>query len=185
MASDMQKVSCNLLQNNSFEEEGFWSGGSYSTDEAYEGNHSYCLTGSESGDTTAVQHLILNKGDTYVLSAYVKNEEGAKDSSTAGLSMEYESASGAVVSSPISTIDKGNGWQRVSVSITLSADAATRNVDLILHKRGTGSAYFDCIQVEEGTVPNRFNLMEDPDFYHFDENTPPWHWDISNGAGMS
>lgn len=83
----------------------------------------------------------------------------------AALTASYQNSSGTWVHVYSDYVSGTNDWKRYDLAFTVPADAASATVLI----RGnlieeTGTAYFDAFQLEEGTVPSRYNLIENGDF---------------------
>lgn len=106
---------------------------------------------------------------TYTLSAWLKRDSVA--SSTGGgayLRVQYTKSDGisGFLYSPYLTGTQ-EVWERQEFSFTLPSDAASSTVYLgIGIREATGSLWVDNIQLEEGTLANRYNLIENGDFTH-------------------
>lgn len=175
--SKVQKISMNLLKNHNAEvmndawASGAWSGstgtGTFAGNEKYFGNTSLKV---EKTNTMARYHfyqpVTVEKGKTYTFSSYVKRSGisnvngkgafifvGAKDSANNSLYFESEKVSG--------TAD----WERLEVTFTVPSDSASNTVNVAAGiTEETGTAYFDALQLEEGSLANRYNLVENADF---------------------
>lgn len=110
----------------------------------------------------------------YTLSAYVKTEAitvGTGDNAGAVLMVVRVNADQShtilATSKPmIGTTDLNinQGWKRVSVTFTVnSGDAPDLKIMGGLNN-SIGHAWFDCFQIELGSVANTFNLINDPSF---------------------
>ena len=126
----------------------------------------------ESTNTTSYgrygQYISLTKGKTYTFSAYVRTANEVSYGPDAGtyLRVEYKDSTGTYQGRESRRIRNTYGeWALLDVTFTLPANAASTDVIfyvLQLHFRGT--SYVDCLQVEEGQVGNRRNLIENNDF---------------------
>ena len=170
----------NRLRNHSFERStnSNWSKSSgsaaFATDAYYLGAKSMKLTGS---GAWATQDVSVTAGYFYTFSAYVKT--GAA-STNAAVSMEFLNASGntlsTVTSNPIDyeTAD----WQRICVSGQAPTGAVTVRVRCMTG--GTGSAWFDCVQLEMGASVNPYNLVENGSFS--DSGVSVWTMEGNTGS---
>ena len=146
------------------------------------------LTGS--GNTYYRQKVEgLTKGGTYTLSAYVKvgNVTATAENKYTGAHLQITTVGtdGAtdepVRSEAISeTTDTGidNGWRRITATVTIPQDTASTYVYLCLRNMN-GTAYFDCIQLESGSVANSFNILENSSFEK-SSNGLPTGWSAIN-----
>lgn len=180
----------NYLINHSAENSGNWtslywmnSGYSVSANTANLSSEAAYL-GSKSikvnvGTTTGVdggfsmyQNVTLTPGADYTLSGYMKTsgvtlKEGTTDGG-AFLAMRFATPDGIVreVSNKLTgTTDAAidSGWQRISVSFTVPEDATSSRA-LAVVQNATGTAYFDCLQLEKNNTANSYNLLENASF---------------------
>ena len=183
-------AAANYLPNNSIENDAHWfsftagTGGTgtgafppLSTTTSKYGDRSIKLDSStESGYlTSAVQRLTLPAG-TYTLSAYVKTENIAGDGGAfIGISNSLNSSNINTIFSwsQISDYIKGttaefanDGWRRITHTFTLS-NSATIYVGGGI-KNASGTAYFDCFQLEKGSLASQYNLVENGGFEYND-----------------
>lgn len=179
-SSKTQKFGVNYLLNHNAEATGNWTLNSYDgsigthtyeTDQRYFGGKSIKLSKSNTaGYEAAVQNITLEKGKTYTLSGYVKTSD-VSGSSGAFLRALYNTSSGqAYLDSPILT--GTNDWSRYSATFSLPSDASSANVSILLMLTSTGTAWFDALQLEDGSVINRYNLVENADFTSYAGNVP-------------
>ncbi len=152
--SKLQKTSINLLLNHNMESSASWtmgSGASYSTADQFMGSKSLKLSGA---NAAASQAVTLTPGKTYTLSAYFKGVDGARVSASyGGTAVESTGVSGAALS-----------WQRESLTFTLPANASPSvTVQVKLPNAAAGTAYADCVMLEQADAMNRYNLLENGD----------------------
>ena len=150
------------------------------TNEGYMGNTSMQVIKNEAFSTAGfAQNITLNAG-TYTLSAYVKATDIAAQSiSDHGANILVRLPSGNVISeryikgSTDSNID--NGWERLSVTITVP----NNNTSIYIFGgifNTTGTAWFDCFQLEQGDVANKVNLVHNSGFERKTSNGQPQNW---------
>lgn len=82
-----------------------------------------------------------------------------------GLWCPNPDGSGTVVYSEPLSMNTVDGWERLSVTIDVPADAGTTFgcVYFFYNGQNTGEVWFDCAQLEEGTAANGYNLLENGD----------------------
>lgn len=79
--------------------------------------------------------------------------------------ISYQDGTGTWRAKSSRGIKGSTDWTREEVTITLPADATSTSVIARVSLEGEqGKAYFDCLQVEDGSIMNRYNLVENPDF---------------------
>ncbi|MBE6990005.1 MAG: hypothetical protein E7426_04585, partial [Ruminococcaceae bacterium] len=196
LSSKLQNTVINLTRNGSFEKTGYWTkittdadtgSWGYSTAEAYRGNRSVQIT--RTADSTAFRLLptsgsryTLEPGKTYTVSAYVK---------TTGMSGTGDGASISIaqigVGTPLArsdTMKSNGGWTRLEATYTHPATAEAITGGIYLDNRSVGTAYFDCVQFEEGAVASRYNLVENGDFHYAgDTSADAYAW--SRGSAFT
>ena len=169
--SKMQRSVVNLLRDSGFEKGNAWtlSGGmTYATDSKYMGNRSLKVTttGTTTGGHAAQQTVTVTPGKTYTLSWYARKSGNIDIWSC----FTYTNASGAIqyAHQPSLKSQLTTEYTRLSQTFTVPADAGSDQITIILYAgAGNGeyfSAWFDCVQLEEGPVANRYNLLQNGDF---------------------
>lgn len=202
----MGKNQENLLKNHSIESSSGWSVGryldtdcsySYSLDSnvVHSGEYSAKITVNDvtvNGGARVYQKLEYSKGDferdkDYVLSAYVKTDGITRDpdvdekySYGATILVREVKSNGKVeihcgenLIKTDSSVD--NGWSRISYRFTVPEDCDTVYIGGFL-RNGTGTAYFDSFQLEEGEIPSKYNLVENSSFENVAESGLPENW---------
>lgn len=176
--SKLQTTTANYLQDHNAELESYWKGGGtedslnygksssvYTTEDKYLGNKSLkVIKGSAGNRHYFEQSVNLTKGKAYTLSAYVKTVNISKESAGACISVKYYDGTGNVKTVDSQYISESSDWQRIDLKFTIPADAISNVVYVdagILNE--TGTAYFDGLQLEDGSLSNRYNLVENSD----------------------
>jgi RHS repeat-associated protein len=191
-SSKLQSTILNKLTNGSaelttgwtYEEAAAADSGEFSTTYAYFGNKSLKIikTGTTL-NTLYKQTLVLEKGSTYTFSAY-----GYANNNQSFLRISYTDSSGATVhvDSKKFPTETTENWTRKEVTFTLPADAQS---DSVIFKTivgtGSGTTYFDGMQVELGSVANRFNLIENGDFSNGLTSWTPSGYQTGDGASTT
>jgi len=116
----------------------------------------------------------ITAGNDYTMSAYVKTSALTEkyDSNLKGAYIQMTAFNSAgtnlltvyserLTESTDTSINKG--WRRLTTTIDLPADTVKLTVYLCFENM-TGTAYFDCIQVESGTTANSYNMLENSSF---------------------
>ena len=180
----------NLLVNHSLENSGSWTSlywmnsgytqtdntGALSSEAAYLGTKSIKLnvgtTASANGGYSMYQNVSLTKGATYTLSGYIKTSGVTlRSGATKGgacLAVRFATESGTVreMSNMLDeTTDTAidSGWQRISYTFKVPSDATSSRILAVLYN-ATGTAYFDCLQLEKNNVADSYNLLENASF---------------------
>ena len=207
-ASAVGKNANNLLINHSFEvvddgnwTAGYWLSSSYSgssaalsTEAAYLGQQSMKINISSATATGGygMYQSALNKvqaGKTYTASVYVKTQSVTKMSGAAsagaGLVVKAVGSSGTtnvysdlLTGTTSTAVD--NGWQRVEVTFSAPSGITSLRIMPVIYC-ATGTAYFDCIQLEEGTAANNYNLLKHSGF---EISSSGWHVDNSESSDI-
>ncbi|MBM7570649.1 DNRLRE domain-containing protein [Aquibacillus albus] len=185
-ASKLQKTVINFLKNHNVEEESDWiaegwqdstANLSFTTEESYHGNQALKIEKTNTSDRHYYsQALALDKGETYTFSGHVKTKGISNENRKgAGLFIGYQENNGDW-NFEYSAFKKGTSdWEREEITFTLPEDAASTTVyarAAVIEEAGT--AYFDALQVEEGPIANRYNLIENPDFQYGSDTPTFW-----------
>ncbi len=174
--SKTQKTTANYLLNHNAEANSDWSfgidgtsadTGGFSTSEKYLGQRSLTISKTNSaGRSYNQQSLTLEKGKTYTYSGYIKTNGVTNiNGQGAHLLIHYQNNAGAWMEDYSKYASGTNDWGRYEVTFTIPSDAVSGSViarTAIANE--TGKAYFDCLQLEDGSVSNRYNLIENGDF---------------------
>ncbi|EEG30158.1 ricin-type beta-trefoil lectin domain protein, partial [[Clostridium] methylpentosum DSM 5476] len=138
------------------------------TDEGYTGLTSMKVTAAAEDCVAGTYQARTLDGGTYTLSAYVKTDQvsgpggavlRAAFLNSAGQSEEYEST-------PLTgTVDVAidRGWKRLSVTFEVPSEGATVTVVGCL-ANASGTAWFDCMQIDKGDTEKKYNLIYNPSF---------------------
>ena len=161
LESKLQNTVGNVIDNSSFENSSTWTTTStavtqaVSTDAAYYGSKSLKLTRSTSGSGAGVNGptFTVKAGETYTFSAYLKT----------GTPTAHIALTGGSTTVTSETVTANQGWTRVEVPFTATADTT---VTPKLLMSGSGSVYMDCVQIEKAPTASRYNLVENGDFRH-------------------
>ena len=172
---------------------------SSSSAEQYVGANSLAINvsalSSASGNALYYQRISTSKftpGETYTFSAYVKTTGITKvyDSSLTGafVQLRAEDSSGTNhnwYSETLLTTDESinDGWRRLTITATIPSDTTGMLVYLGL-RNVTGTAYFDCMQLEKGDTANPCNLVENSGFETVSSNMPS-KWTANNVSHIS
>lgn len=101
-------------------------------------------------------------GDQYIASAYVKTDQTV---GTALLKIEYFDAQSNLLGQDFSAGIKGtNDWTRLQTTIdNVPANTAKISVAVGLNP-GSGTAFFDGVQLEKGSILSAYNLVDNSSF---------------------
>lgn len=131
------------------------------------------------------QNVDLKKGKTYTFSSYVKTNGITNDKKCgAALYVIYQDKDGNQQSAASNYITGTTDWDRYSFSFTLPQDAASTTVNVrvgIVSEKGT--AYFDELQLEEGSLESRYNLLENSDFDYGNLTSDKWTYNMGDSTG--
>lgn len=209
----------NYLQNHNLESLDNWtpyrvddSNCSYSAiatqAEKYQGESSVAVTVNDvttTGGASVYQSFTPSSGELsageYIASAYVKTNGITRDPNAdstrnygAAIMIRVATADGSSryysenIQKTDSTVD--NGWERVFVTFEVPEDYTKVTMHLIV-RNGTGTAYFDSVQIEDGSVPSQYNMLENNAFTHTNSSNQATVWtrynltssDIVNSQG--
>ncbi len=179
--SKLQRSVVNLLPNHDFELSGYWSNVcyyngqatfTYDTTEKYMGTRSMKVnkTNSEGNACLFMNFNKLEVGKTYTLSAYMKSTLDVNCYATVSQGAWYDGEK----------VTSYNKWTRIFTTFTATQVDATL---YFITMGGPGTIWIDCAQLEEGTVPNRYNLIRNSDFSQNDSGVPTF-W-TANGVNTS
>lgn len=151
----------NYLSNTSFEQdndnftisEGVTK--NFSTEQVYSGNRSLKLE-STTTNQEVEQDITIAKGKYYTFSGYFKSNQPIT------LSLSYVDSNNNTVTSD-QIIESLEDFIREDVTIYYDEDA-TSNLKIKLNLSDATTLYMDDIQLEEGEVANRYNVIENSDF---------------------
>ncbi len=137
----------------------------------------------------AVQKLTnLTPGTVYTLSGYVKTDSVVRtDSGSLGANLYVACFNNTTNLGTYNGtgIFGTNDWQRTSLTFTVPA--STNRVEVYGGlSYANGTAWFDCLQLETGSIANIYNLLENGDF-RLSANSLPTNWQFTNftsGDGM-
>ncbi|WP_035381738.1 DNRLRE domain-containing protein, partial [Fervidicella metallireducens] len=195
LQSKLQKTVTNYILNHNIEADDGWlqnsSGGSiasaeFTTEAQYSGNRSLKIKKDNvNGCHNYYQQINLSKGKKYTLSGFVKTNAITNTSNKgAYISIQYYDSKGILKNINSSFINGTNEWGRYEVTFILPQDSTNENVSVIAGVEGeTGIAYFDCLQLEEGAIANRYNLIENSDFTYGGVDPIYWSKDLSCDTG--
>ncbi len=137
---------------------------------------------AESGSKEWYQNsgIALKPNTTYTFSAYVKTQNITGSGIGAYLSVVVNGTttySEGIKGTTETALD--NGWTRLSITFTTgSSQTSTKMAGGI--SGCTGTAWFDCIQLEEGESANRYNLLTNNSF-ELQSSTLPYGWQLHTG----
>ncbi|SHH68969.1 DNRLRE domain-containing protein [Clostridium intestinale] len=175
LESKLQKSVSNLIMNGSAEEDrnfNFGAGGGgtgsaeITSEQKYIGSRSLKLSkGDNTGSRYIDQVLSLQKGKTYTFSAYVKTSNISQlKSKGAGININYKDKNGVYNSVRSKFLTGTNDWTRLETTFTYPTDSVDSNVILRCELwEESGVAYYDALQLEDGTIANKYNLVENGD----------------------
>ncbi|MCR3906244.1 MAG: DNRLRE domain-containing protein [Tenericutes bacterium] len=117
-------------------------------------------------DTGHFEQTIILDANAYTLTGYVKNET---NSSNVWIDVEGHDQGGTVT-----YISPSEKWTKITMTFVVSNDNTEVTISLINH--ANGRAFFDNIQIYEGFVDNRTNMIDNPSFEYADSygNVPGW-----------
>ncbi|NLK96418.1 MAG: DNRLRE domain-containing protein [Clostridiales bacterium] len=191
LESNVQKISKNYLKNHSSEtvnnswNTDYWGKNKtasfqFSNAAAYYGTYSL-MVNQPKVDSDVIrqfynQMVTLEKGKTYTFSTYIKTD-GITNNKNKGafLFINYMRKDGTYATIDSNFINGTNDWNRQSLTFTLPSDAGSNDVYIRCGIEGeSGIAYFDNLQLEDGEVVNRYNLIENADFGNSSADGAGW-----------
>ena len=171
LSSKLQNTVVNKIRNSSFEQSGFWTAGSGNAStgswsyasSGYIGSKSLSISRTASSGTIRVdstQTAYCPVDSTYTLSAYVKTT----GMSGGGLGAQLVLMSSGNVIASSAPITTNTDWTRVEVTFTNTTGSDISSLTAGLRNGTSGTAYFDCVQLEESANASRYNLVDNGDF---------------------
>ncbi|MDP4120680.1 MAG: RHS repeat-associated core domain-containing protein, partial [Bacillota bacterium] len=106
-------------------------------------------------------------GKDFTLSAYVKTSSVSASATNGGavVRMDFLNSNNSVISSATSPVGTTgtNDWQRIFVIGTAPTNTTQIRVDFGVYN-AQGTAWFDCMQLEQASCMNSYNALENGDF---------------------
>lgn len=151
---------------------------SISTDQYHIGYKSFSVTSTSlTGRVNYCQAFTGVPGTTYTLSAYTKLVENMGDGTGgASIGFVYKNADGVWMLARGDYITNTQDWHRESYTFTLPSDAPGNMGIVLMILNNTGTVYFDSVQLEESSVVNRYNLLNNSGFNY---NASYWTYTAS------
>ncbi len=191
LASKMQNTVTNIVKNGSFEKDSQWSlakredSTSYgrTSFRAYSGEYSYYIQKISSNVLCSMMqsssvNLNLEKGKTYTFSAYVYTKDMIGDGLGAKISVTIDGKNYAS-----EVIKTNSDWKRLEVTFTVPENITNTTAKIYIQNGTKGTAYFDALQLEEGSTASRYNLIENGDFRHIGTySTDAYAWAEGSGC---
>ena len=195
-ASSGGKMSTNLLKNHSAEwTNSYWSNRTWDANAAahntffvdkemgYHSAWSWAITKTASETPTQAfwcheDSTTYEPGKTYTASAYVYAPDLPEgDLVEIGLWEEQADGSTRIKLSEALRQPTGDGWERLSVTVTVPENPTDlfSGVYLFYYGSHAGTVHFDCVQLEEGEVANPYNWLENTEMEQ----------DGTNGSGIN
>jgi len=174
--SKVQKTVNNYLLNPSFENDSTWIAGYDGTSTATVGAvNSPVYIGARAMQINKTnpyirhyytQQLNLVNGNTYTASAYIKTTNMTSNNGLgAVLAAYYQNSDGDWLRAESKYVSGTTDWTRVEVTFTVPEKAKLPTVLIrTIVESESGIADFDAIQLEDGKIANRYNLVENGDF---------------------
>ena len=188
--SQMQKAVTNYLKNHRFlTADSTWTKdlmdgtgeAGYDSTNIFIGGRAYRLKKtSSSGRISTYQTVTLKKGSTYTFSCQYITSGSAK----VQLRAEYKNSSGTTQYAESLTEASTDRWNRAYVSFTVPSNSSSTSVTVrIMAAGGAGTVWADAAQLEDGPVPNRYNLLENGSFTMNSSGNPSyWTAGSENGS---
>ncbi|WML27325.1 hypothetical protein [Neobacillus sp. OS1-33] len=150
------------------------------------GNKSVSISNPTGWAIVSSKQIKYTAGEQFIESAYIKTEN---TTGSALMKIEYLDTQG----SPIKPTSYSFGlkgthdWTRVQAVVTdvpSSTDTIRISVGL---NAGSGTAYFDRVQLEKGTTLSAYNLVDNSSYERTDSTTPsmPENWDTSGNLSAN
>lgn len=156
------------------------------TAEKYYGLYSFKVYSANDARINYGQNLSIVPGKTYTLSALVKINGTLPGNGGAFLGLAYQDANGYMSYEKSEIIKSTEGWERYSVTFAYPEDySTTASIMIGLEDSQYGICWFDDVQLEEGAVANRYNMVDNGSMETVDNGVPSG-WATKNpGSGDS
>ncbi|WP_270563050.1 DNRLRE domain-containing protein [Clostridium beijerinckii] len=194
--SKTQKTIVNYLLDHNAEYNNGWTSNNsgaagYTTEEKYIGQQALKISSAVDNQSYYNgQYVSLARGKTYTFSSYVKTKNiAAAQNGGAGFEIQYMDSNQKWQTAPGKINLTGTKeWDRYEFTFTIPNDAYSPANNLVNAwaaveiNNAKGTAYFDGMQIEEGNIANRYNLVENGDFRSWDSST--WnalYWNKESG----
>ena len=171
-SSQQQVTVANMLQNTSFESGTAWASASSSVGSSVDDNTHYLgqksmkSEASAGGVTGPTCTYTAQPNQTYTFSAYVMVGSGA---------VKLQASVGSATANS-RVLMVGSEWARLEVTIT-NPDAVSQPLTLSVVHEAPGTAYIDCVQLENTHGASHYNLLENADFSYSAQS-----WTLSTGV---
>ena len=176
LSSKLQNTVVDLMRNGGFETNGYWTtfsesaatgSAGYTTAQTYLGAKAMQITREDAATgyhvySAADSVYTAKPGNPYTLSAYVKTTGMDGSGNGAKIALKLSDSGDIVATSE--AIKVNNDWTRLEVTYNHPADAAEDLLVVMLYNESVGTAYFDCVQLEQSASASRYNLVENGDF---------------------
>ena len=152
----------NYISNSSFENDNIDFSGtnnlsiSNSTDCSVSGFNSLKCVSSLSNQYMT-REITVPKGNYYTFSGYIKNTNSVK------LSLSYSNELNENIESFYEINESNTDFERYDLTINYPSNS-TSNLKIKVYFNESGTTYLDDIQLEEGKIANKYNLIENSDF---------------------
>ena len=119
---------------------------------------------ADGADHGYFQSASVTAGQSYTFSAYMRTSDvAASDTNGAGLYATFYNGSTALSTVRAAGVTGTNEWQRVKLTFTAPSGATSVRVYCGLMS-ASGTAWFDCMQLESGRTMNGYNMIESSSF---------------------
>ena len=114
---------------------------------------------TNTGSVLSIQELATLEAGEYTLSGYVNTDGATLSGDGLALALEIWENDACVGIAHCEKITSTDEWQRISVTVTLE-EGQSLKVACGFYANGSGTAWFDDLQLEKGTGVSSFNLLE-------------------------
>ena len=179
-------ISSGIGDNWSNQVEGAGGGVGRVTNQGYVDSDSIIVQSSQPGTKVGlIQGGITLPAGEYTFSAYAKTSNIVPSGENTGATLQIQSASSSNFFSQrylTGTTDTNvdNGWERISVTFSLPS-TQTITVWAGIYQ-ATGTVWYDCLQLEQGNVANKVNLVNNSSFERIGADNRPSDWNITSSS---
>jgi|GEM_PF-643385 len=133
------------------------------------GKKSVSISNPTAEVTVKSNNMFAAAGNKYIVSGYVKT---TSTTNTAFIQVEFfDSANNSLGKQKAYEVKGTHDWTRIQAVVDAPANTDNMQVSIGLNS-GSGTVYFDGVQVEKGTVLSAYNLVDNSSFERGNANLP-------------
>ncbi|WP_207671425.1 hypothetical protein [Clostridium thermarum] len=147
------------------------------------GNKGLSISNPTGWVTVSSDKLPYETGQKYVISGYIKT---VNTTNSAYIKVDFYDANNVWKGHTYGYYLKGtHDWTRVFAAIDSAPAGTTQIAASVGMNAGAGTAYFDGIQLEKGTIVSAYSLVENAGFEKYDGQNMPFNWQTSGNLTVN